>query len=89
MGSRIAVSTCFMELGKTIGIIKFCKLEDDPLNPADTPDSRPEGYDSAKLVRELSEALCGGFRASVNTWIRALWLRDKLRSRGSRSIACA
>lgn len=62
MGSRIAVSTCFMGLGKTIGIvIKFCKLEDGPLNPADTPGSRPEGYDSAKLVRELSEALCGGF----------------------------
>jgi len=25
----------------------------DPLNPADIPSSRPEGYDSAKTVREL------------------------------------
>ncbi len=25
----------------------------DPLNPADIPGSRPEGYDSAKTVREL------------------------------------
>jgi hypothetical protein len=25
----------------------------DPLDPADIPGSRPEGYDSAKIVREL------------------------------------
>ncbi len=27
----------------------------DPLDPADIPGSRPEGYDSAKLIRELRE----------------------------------
>ncbi len=27
----------------------------DPLDPADIPSSRPKGYDSAKLVRQLRE----------------------------------
>ncbi|MBO3832881.1 MAG: hypothetical protein FGF51_05785 [Candidatus Brockarchaeota archaeon] len=27
----------------------------DPLDPADIPRSRPKGYDSAKLIRELRE----------------------------------